>query len=113
MLGQMMDRPLLISSLLEFAVVNHPQAEIVTRRVEGDIHRCTWREVADRSACIANALTHLGVKTGDRIGSLAWNTYRHLELYFGVSGMGSTRVCSQNRWCGLPTMPKTASCLLI
>ncbi|HQX90743.1 MAG TPA: long-chain-fatty-acid--CoA ligase [Moraxellaceae bacterium] len=89
MLGQMMDRPLLISSLLEFAVVNHPQAEIVTRRVEGDIHRCTWREVADRSACIANALTHLGVKTGDRIGSLAWNTYRHLELYFGVSGMGA------------------------
>ena len=89
MLGQMMDRPLLISSLLEFAVVNHPQAEIVTRRVEGDIHRCTWREVADRSACIANALTHLGVKTGDRIGSLAWNAYRHLELYFGVSGMGA------------------------
>ncbi|MCC6200970.1 MAG: long-chain-fatty-acid--CoA ligase [Moraxellaceae bacterium] len=89
MLGQMMDRPLLISSLLEFAVVNHPQAEIVTRRVEGDIHRYTWSGAADRSARIANALTRLGVKTGDRIGSLAWNTYRHLELYFGVSGMGA------------------------
>lgn len=89
MIGQMMDRPLLISSLLDFALVNHPQSEIVTRRVEGDIHRYTWKEAADRSARIANALTRLGVKTGDRVGSLAWNTYRHLELYFGVSGMGA------------------------
>ena len=89
MIGQMMDRPLLISSLLDFALVNHPKSEIVTRRVEGDIHRYTWKEAADRSARIANALTRLGVKTGDRVGSLAWNTYRHLELYFGVSGMGA------------------------
>jgi acyl-CoA synthetase (AMP-forming)/AMP-acid ligase II len=89
MIGQMMDRPLLISSLLEFAVVTHPQAEIVSRRVEGDIHRYTWQDAAARSARLANALTRLGVKTGDRIGTLAWNTYRHLELYFGVSGMGA------------------------
>jgi acyl-CoA synthetase (AMP-forming)/AMP-acid ligase II len=89
MIGQMMDRPLLISSLLDFAVVTHPHAEIVTRRVEGDIHRYTWKEAAARSARLANALTRLGVTTGDRIGTLAWNTYRHLELYFGVSGMGA------------------------
>lgn len=89
MIGQMMDRPLLISSLLEFAVVNHPHAEIVTRRVEGDIHRYTWKDAAARSARLANALNRLGVKSGDRIGTLAWNTYRHLELYFGVSGMGA------------------------
>ena len=89
MIGQMMDRPLLISSLLDFAVVNHPKAEIVTRRVEGDIHRYTWQDAAARSARLANALNRLGVKTGDRVGTLAWNTYRHLELYFGVSGMGA------------------------
>jgi len=56
MLGLMMDRPLLISSLLEFAVINHPQAEIVSRSVEGGIHRYTWREAAARSAQLANAL---------------------------------------------------------
>ncbi len=89
MLGLMMDRPLLISSLLEFAVINHPQAEIVSRSVEGGIHRYTWREAAARSAQLANALVRLGVKTGDRVASLAWNTNRHLEMYFGVSGMGA------------------------
>ena len=86
MLGAMMDRPLIISSLLEFAVTNHPQAEIVTRRVEGDIHRTNWQQIGLRSAKVANALAKLGVKPGDRIATLAWNTYRHLELYFGVSG---------------------------
>ncbi|MDP2227334.1 MAG: AMP-binding protein, partial [Moraxellaceae bacterium] len=87
--GLMMDRPLLISSLLEFAVVNHPRAEIVSRSVEGGVHRYTWGEAAARSAQLANALTRLGVKTGDRIASLAWNTNRHLEMYFAVSGMGA------------------------
>ncbi|MDQ8036230.1 MAG: AMP-binding protein, partial [Pedobacter sp.] len=89
MLGAMMDRPLLISSLLEFAITNHPRAEIVTRRVEGDIHRTNWQQIGLRSAKVANALGKLGVKPGDRIATLAWNTYRHLELYFGVSGTGA------------------------
>lgn len=89
MTSHMMDRPLLVSSLLAHAVQNHPQAEIVTRRVEGDIHRYTWGEAALRAAKVANALTRLGVKHGDRVGTLAWNTYRHLELYFGISGMGA------------------------
>ncbi|MFN3585890.1 MAG: long-chain-fatty-acid--CoA ligase [Moraxellaceae bacterium] len=89
MLGLMMDRPLLISSLLEFAVINHPRAEIVSRSVEGGIHRYTWREAAARSAQLANALVRLGVKPGDRVASLAWNTNRHLEMYFAVSGMGA------------------------
>lgn len=86
MFGAMMDRPLLISSLLEFAVVNHPDTEIVSRRVEGDIHRYRWSDAAARAAQVANCMASLGVKPGDRIATLAWNTYRHLELYFGVSG---------------------------
>ena len=89
MQGAMMDRPLLISSLLEFALANHPRTEIVTRRVEGDIHRTNWLQISERSAQVANALARLGVKPGDRIATLAWNTYRHLELYFGVSGSGA------------------------
>ncbi|MFZ5697204.1 MAG: 3-(methylthio)propionyl-CoA ligase [Pseudomonadota bacterium] len=89
MSSHMMDRPLLISSLLAHAVQNHPQAQIITRRVEGDFHQYTWGDAARRAAQVANALTRLGVQRGERIGTLAWNTYRHLELYFGVSGMGA------------------------
>lgn len=89
MFGAMMDRPLLISSLLEFAVANHPDTDIISRRVEGDIHRYNWSAAAARAAQVANTMTRLGVTSGDRIGTLAWNTYRHLELYFGVSGMGA------------------------
>lgn len=88
MFGVMMDKTLLISSLLEFAVQNHPDTEIVSRRVEGDIHRYRWADAAKRAAQVANTMTALGVQPGDRIATLAWNTYRHLELYFGVSGMG-------------------------
>ncbi|MEL3891760.1 3-(methylthio)propionyl-CoA ligase [Ferrovibrio sp. MS7] len=89
MLGLTQDRPLLISSLIEFAALYHGRTEIVTRSVEGPIHRCTYRDLRDRSKQLANALTRLGVKLGDRIGTLAWNTYRHFELYYGVSGMGA------------------------
>lgn len=87
--GAMMDKPLLISSLLEFAVDNHPDTEIVSRRVEGDIHRCNWQQLARRSAQLAHALTAAGMQPGDRIATLAWNHYRHLELYFAVSGSGA------------------------
>ncbi|MFP5384388.1 MAG: 3-(methylthio)propionyl-CoA ligase [Gammaproteobacteria bacterium] len=89
MLGNMMERPLLVSSLLAHAVQNHPEVEIVTRRVEGDVHRYGWGDAALRAAKVANALARLGIKRGDRVGTLAWNTYRHLELYFGVSGSGA------------------------
>ncbi|CAG8871161.1 3-(methylthio)propionyl-CoA ligase [Pseudomonas fluorescens] len=89
MLGLMQHQPLLISSLLEHACVSHPDAEIVSRTVEGNIHRCTYADVGRRAGQIANALTTLGVQPGERIGTLAWNGYRHMELYFGVSGMGA------------------------
>ena len=89
MLGQMMQQPLLISSLITHAERHHAEQVVVSRRVEGDIHRCTYKAIATRSRRVANALAALGVQPGDRVASLAWNGYRHMELYFGVSGSGA------------------------
>ena len=88
MLGLMQNQPLLISSLIEFADRHHGDGEVVSRRVEGDIHRYNWAGVAKRSRQVANALDALHLEFGDRVATLAWNGYRHLELYFGVSGSG-------------------------
>jgi 3-(methylthio)propionyl---CoA ligase len=88
MLGLMQSQALLISDLIEFAERHHGDGEIVSRRVEGDIHRCSWADVAKRSRQIANALDALNLAQSDRVATLAWNGYRHLELYFGVSGSG-------------------------
>ncbi len=89
MFGLMMDEPLLISSQIAFAARFHGHVEVVSRTVEGPIHRGTWGTVARRAAQLAHALTRLGVKPGDRVATIAWNTHRHLELYFAVSGMGA------------------------
>ena len=89
MSSTMMQRPLLISSLLEHAAKNFGDTEIVSRTVEGEIHRYHYRDANRRAKRLANALKHLGVKTGDRIGTLAWNGFRHFEIYYGVSGMGA------------------------
>ncbi len=89
MFGLMQDRPLMISSLIEHAATFHPDREIVTRTIEGPIHRSNYREIRNRSRQVANALKALGIGVGDRIGTLAWNTHRHLELYYGVSGSGA------------------------
>ncbi|MBK9521175.1 MAG: long-chain-fatty-acid--CoA ligase [Rhodocyclaceae bacterium] len=89
MLGLMQNRPLLISTVIEHAANFHSAAEIVSRTCEGPIHRCSYGDINRRSKQLANALTGLGVKPGDRIASLAWNGYRHMEMYFGVSGMGA------------------------
>ena len=89
MQGSMMQLPLLISSLLVHAERHHPEQQIVSRRVEGDIHRMTYRELAARARRMANALEALGVKQSDRVATLAWNGYRHLELYYAVSGSGA------------------------
>jgi len=88
MLGLMQNQPLLISSLIDFAERHHGDAEIVSRRVEGDIHRYTYRDVARRARKVASALDALKLGFSDRVATLAWNGYRHLELYFGVSGSG-------------------------
>ena len=89
MFGLMQQQPLLISSLLVHAERHHGEQEIVSRRVEGDIHRCTYADLASRSRRMAKALQALNIKPSDRVATLAWNGYRHMELYFAASGIGS------------------------
>jgi 3-(methylthio)propionyl---CoA ligase len=89
MYGQMMQQPLLISTLITHAERHHGDQEIVSRRVEGDIHRYRFRDMAARSRQLAKALSALGVGMGDRVATLAWNGYRHMELYYAVSGSGA------------------------
>jgi fatty-acyl-CoA synthase len=88
MLGLMQNQPLLISSLIEFAERHHSDGEIVSRRVEGDIHRYFYKDLALRSRQVANALDALKIGFSERVATLAWNGYRHMEIYFGVSGSG-------------------------
>nr|WP_281300752.1 MULTISPECIES: long-chain-fatty-acid--CoA ligase [unclassified Iodidimonas] len=89
MQGLMQDWPLLQSKLIDHAARAHPEREIVTYSVEGPVHRTNYRELHLRSKKLAQALQRLGVGLGDRVGTLAWNTWRHVELWFGVSGMGA------------------------
>ena len=89
MLGLMQDRPLMISDLIEFAAMNHADEEIVSRTVEGPIHRYTYKECASRARQLAKALEKLGIQQGDTLGTMAWNGYRHVEVYYAVSGMGA------------------------
>jgi fatty-acyl-CoA synthase len=84
----MQQQPLLISSLIEFAERHHGEGQIVSRRVEGDIHRYTYKDMAQRSRQLAQALDAQGLAQSDRVATLAWNGYRHMELYYGVSGSG-------------------------
>jgi acyl-CoA synthetase (AMP-forming)/AMP-acid ligase II len=87
--GLMQREPLLISSLLRHAERHHGEQLVVSRRVEGDIHRTSYRELASRARRLARALAALGVAHGERVGTIAWNGYRHLELYYAVSGSGA------------------------
>lgn len=89
LMSQMMSQPLMISSLLRHAKDNYATTEIVSRRTEGDIHRYTYADCEQRARKVAQMLDRLGVRPGDRVGTLAWNGYRHLELYYGISGSGS------------------------
>ncbi len=85
----MTDSPLLISSLIRHAARVFGAQEIVTRSVEGPIHRTNYAGIHDRAQQLAHALQALGVTPGDRVATLAWNTHRHIEIYFGVSGIGA------------------------
>ena len=87
--GLMMNVPLMISSLIRHADRCHGDTEIVSRTIEGPIHRYTYREAHARARRLARVLARLGAKPGDRVGTLAWNGYRHFELYYAVSGMGA------------------------
>ena len=86
LMGQMMNMPLMISSLLKHAARHAADTEVVSKRVEGDLHRTTWAGVEQRARQLAQAFARLGCQPGDRIGTLAWNGYRHLEIYYGSAG---------------------------
>jgi len=88
MIAGMMQQPLLVSMLLRHAERHHGAQEIVSRRVEGDLHRYTYRDLGQRSRQLANALAAFGLESGDRVATLAWNGYRHMELYYAVAGSG-------------------------
>ena len=89
MQGLMSERPLLISTIIKHAALYHRDTEIVTRTVEGPLHRYTYGEAEHRSKRLARVLLKVGVKPGDRVGTLAWNTFRHFELYYAISGIGA------------------------
>ncbi len=89
MRGLMMDHELMVSDLIEHAALNHGFQEIVSRTVEGPIHRYTYADALKRIKKLANALDRLGVRLGDRLATIAWNGYRHFELYYGISGSGA------------------------
>lgn len=89
MRGLMMDRPLLTTEILKHAVRNYRHTEIVTRTVEGPIHRYTFADSEKRMKKLANALVRMGVKQGARIGVIGWNTHRQFEIYYGVGGIGA------------------------
>src|SRR5882757_4889874 len=87
--GLMMQMPLAISALIEHADRYHGDTEIVSRRIEGDIHRYGYRDMHRRARQMANALGRMNLRTSDRVATLGWNGYRHMELYFAVSGSGA------------------------
>ncbi len=87
--GLMMDAPLTITEIMKFGERNYPNTEVVSVTLDNPRHRCTLADIFRRSRQLANALAAAGVKPGDRIGTLAWNDYRHYELYYAVSCMGA------------------------
>ncbi|MFW2588948.1 long-chain-fatty-acid--CoA ligase [Sagittula sp. SSi028] len=89
MQGMMMQMPLRIIEILDYAATAHPKAEIVSQRVEGDIHRQSYAQTFRRTAQLAHGLARLGVGEAKRVATLAWNGYRHFELYYAISGMGA------------------------
>ena len=89
MRGMMMDQPLLITGLIRYAALYHADTEIVTKTVEGPIHRYTYAAAYERIQQLAHALAELGVRPGDRLATMAWNGHRHFELYYAISGIGA------------------------
>ena len=85
MKGLMQDWPLLVHTFIDHASLHHSEREIVTRKVEGDIHRTNYLEIHSRARKFSKALIKLGVKKSDVIGTLAWNTHRHLETWYGIT----------------------------
>src|SRR5690606_12675264 len=89
MLGLMQDWPLTVDRILDHAKTNFPRREVVTRSVEGPISRTTYGNIWRRAKQVTNALIERGIQPGDRVATLAWNTERHLEAWYGAMGMGA------------------------
>src|SRR6516164_7795945 len=89
MLGLMQDWPLLCHRILEHAAQFHGTQEVVTRSVEGPIHRTNYAEIHKRALKISQRLDRDGIKLGDRVATVAWNTWRHLEAWYGILGVGA------------------------
>jgi len=89
MLGLMQDWPLLCHRIIDHAALNHPARRVVSRSVEGPIHSTDYQTVRARALRVAKRLTKDGIKLGDRVATLAWNTWRHLEAWYGILGIGA------------------------
>ena len=89
MLGLMQDYPLLVQTIIDHAAMNHGEREMVTRSIEGPIRRYTYADLRTRALRVAKALTNEGVVMGDRIATMAWNTDRHMEAWYGIMGIGA------------------------
>lgn len=88
MLGLMMDAPLLTTGILRYAAVAHGETQVVSRCIDGAIHRTSYAKAKERCQRLSAALLSLGLKAGDRVGSLLWNTHHHFELFYGTTGQG-------------------------
>ena len=89
MFGLMQDWPLLVHKIIDHAATYHAEREVVTRTVEGPIHRTNYGNIAHRARRVASALDKRGIKLGDRVATMAWNTYRHIEAWYGIAGIGA------------------------
>ena len=89
MLGLMQDWPLLCHRIIDHAAINHAERPIVTRSVEGAIHTTNYAEIRARALRVAQRLERDGIRLGDRVATLAWNTWRHLEAWYGIMGIGA------------------------
>ncbi len=89
MFGRMQEWPLLMHKIIDFAAIQFPDREVASRMVEGPMHRTNYREVRDRALKVAKRLERDGIRLGDRVATLAWNGFRHLEAWYGITGVGA------------------------
>ncbi len=89
MFGRMQEWPLLMYKIVDFAAIQFPEREVASRMVEGPMHRTNYREIRDRALKVAKQLERDGIRLGDRVATLAWNGFRHLEAWYGITGVGA------------------------
>ena len=89
MLGLMQDWPLLCHRIIDHAAINHGDRTVITRSIEGPFHQTDYAEIRARALRVAQRLDRDGIKLGDRVATLAWNTWRHLESWYGILGIGA------------------------